>query len=334
MPPLRAAETLELEEELEEAGPPQPWQSVLGLAKQGWSAALDSMFEEIEEGPFAGTEVDFAFLTVTMDLGIDFETICEEVNKRLNCSGVLLASVGAGICGDGIEVEQDSALSLLIGELPPDTEIVPFVMTGAVPGPDSETWASIIDEAEEDEAPPAFLLVADPFSRITEIMQGLDKAFPRSIKAGGLSVPPGQTQASIALYADSNGGVLEAGSCLGIALGGPYIEVHAICAQGALGVGPAHLVTKGEGNVVTELAGKSAVQALIDVSQSTEDARVRALLSKALLVGIPGRDSDELTARDFLIRQVLGAGQGGSIVVGDNVSQAHPVMPASSPLIL
>ena len=61
------------------------------------------------------------------------------------------------------------------------------------------------------------------------------------------------------------GGTIEPGSTLALALKGPNLEVHSVTAQGGHGVGPTFLVTKGQGNVVAELAGKPALNALRSV---------------------------------------------------------------------
>ena len=61
--------------------------------------------------------------------------------------------------------------------------------------------------------------------------------------------------------------------------------MHSACAQGATGVGPTFLVTKGEGNIVEELDGAPALARLNEVAASvrTEERLLRLLADAGLL---------------------------------------------------
>ena len=127
--------------------------------------------------------------------------------------------------------------------------------------------------------------------------------------------------------------------------------MHSCTAQGAAPVGPSFVVTKGEGNLVTELDGQPALERLQEVARAAAreegGERVVKLLQRALLVGssieidetdevgsAAGADSDAQDGArggrrapvvaegepDFLIRGVLGADSKGGLYIGDRVT--------------
>ena len=281
------------------------WQELLDQLAPSPSAAADTVAGADADGPTL-----LSVLVVKQDFYDNFAAIAEQAHARLG--GNLVVVLAAGVIGGGEEVESSPGMSLLTGSLPRETTASALILGRGV---STKEQASTIAEGafsvDAGEAnPPAFLVWADPLSTVEQVVNGLDLAFPLSVVAGALSCPIGQNEPSLAWYSKDGGGVLEVGSTLALALKGPNLEVHSVTAQGGHGVGPTFLVTKGEGNVVAELAGKPALNALSEVMEKEEDARVRSLLSSQLLCGFPsrlvekGNKSDQITARDFLIRQV------------------------------
>lgn len=326
------------------------WQSALGAADGDWRSALSSTLANLtsaeDEQP---APVSLALLCVSQAHASHLREACSEVIQALSPE-VLVGVVGAGVAGAGREAEGEPVFSLLAGELPEGTSLRPFLWTGdSMP-----SWPSLAEDVPSGSRP-AFVLFADPFSPIQQAVSCLDDAYPASVVAGGLSCPTSESAPSLALY--TRGAlprVLPTGSMLGLVLGGPRLEVHTACAQGASPVGPTFTVTAGRDNLVQDLDGAPALERLQGVAQeASADARLLRLLQRALLVGVPVRADDgvdgaseersnrpttnsqsrgprasgsRLESRastccsaDFLIRQVMGATPSGGLLVGDRI---------------
>ncbi len=118
---------------------------------------------------------------------------------------------------------------------------------------------------------------------------------------------------------------------VGVSLHG--VELLPCVSQGAAPLGPGMTVTAAEGNVIHELEGMPAIQAVEEVAGALEP-RERALLAGGLLVGIaieePGPDNEvgsgALEQGDFLVRGVVGADpETGSLAVGASVEPGSVV---------
>ena len=284
------------------------WQSALGSADADWRTALSTTLANLTTSE---EETSLALLFVSQAHASHLREACSEVVQALSPE-VLVAVVGAGVAGGGSELEGEPVFSILAGALPEHTALRPFLMTtDSMPN-----WPSLGDSVPEGSRP-SFLLFADPYSPIVQAVNCLDDAFPASVVAGGLSCPTSESAPSLALY--TRGAlprVLPSGSVLGLVLGGPRLEVHTACAQGASPVGQTFTVTAGQDNLVEALDGVPALERLQQVAQeaASSDERLLRLLQRALLVGLPVRAGDGVD--DFLIRQVMGATPDGGLVLG------------------
>ena len=284
------------------------WQSALGSADADWRTALSTTLANLTTSE---EETSLALLFVSQAHASHLREACSEVVQALSPE-VLVAVVGAGVAGAGSELEGEPVFSILAGALPEHTALRPFLMTtDSMPN-----WPSLGDSVPEGSRP-SFLLFADPYSPIVQAVNCLDDAFPASVVAGGLSCPTSESGPSLALYTrGAQPRVLPSGSVLGLVLGGPRLEVHTACAQGASPVGPTFTVTAGQDNLVEALDGVPALERLQQVAQeaASSDERLLRLLQRALLVGLPVRAGDGVD--DFLIRQVVGATPDGGLVLG------------------
>jgi small ligand-binding sensory domain FIST len=118
--------------------------------------------------------------------------------------------------------------------------------------------------------------------------------------AGGLAIG-GQGSGSTRLLID--GRVVDRGA-VGIVIGGG-VEVSAFVSQGCRPVGNPMTITKCEGNVLLELAGRPALQRLEDLllMLSPED---QAIATTGLTIGV-ARDEyrDEMVQGDFIVRNLV-----------------------------
>jgi len=291
------------------------WRSVMGKENADWQAALDSTLEQLWSAEMPRADLGVVFCPQCHSAALQEATAAA---ARHVSAKVFVGVVGAGVIGGGEELDLGQpAFSAMAGTLPEQTELRPFTMSGdALP-----VWSQIF---QGDGRRPSFLVIADPFSPIAQATSCLDNAFPGAVVAGGLSCPTTDRMPSIALYQEgARCRTLPPGSLTGLGIRGPHIEMHTACAQGASGVGQAFTVTSGSGNLVRDLDGKPALEALEEVvEQAKSDARLLKLLRQGLMVGL--RQSDAGTTRvgatdedDFLVRQVIGSTVAGGILVGD-----------------
>ena len=216
---------------------------------------------------------------------------------------VLVGCSGSGIVGGGQEIEEGPAVSLSLAVLP-DVALHPFHLRGdQLPDLDAPPSAWIEQVGVAPQAQPHFLLLADGFSsRISELVQGLDFAYPGAVKVGGLA----------------SGGRGPRGNALFL--------LDAVVAQGCRPIGDPLRVTEAEGNVILSLEGRPPLAVLQDLVERLSPAD-RQLARHALFIGLL-MDEFKLdpTPGDFLIRVILGVDpRVGAIAIGDRVRSGQTV---------
>ncbi|MEM6522083.1 MAG: FIST N-terminal domain-containing protein, partial [Cyanobacteria bacterium P01_C01_bin.70] len=241
----------------------------------------------------------------------------------------LIGCSGGGIIGTpptsaAKEVEQRPGLSLCVGVLPGVT-VQPFsLQEDDLPDLDSppDAWAERIGVAAADN--PSFILLADPFSaRITELLQGLDFAFPAAVKIGGLAGSSGFDRSS-GLFLNHT---MQATGVVGVALTGNVV-LDAIVAQGCRPIGRPFRIAASERNILLELEEcddfggetQTPLAILQEILQGLDESD-RALAQDSLHVGI-AQDGfkEELQPGDFLIRNLLGVDPRiGALAIGDRL---------------
>ncbi|CAG9464980.1 unnamed protein product [Pedinophyceae sp. YPF-701] len=108
----------------------------------------------------------------------------------VGCSG--FGVIGAGQeDGRAMELERSPGVSVTLGHIPGASLTAFHVTPNEVPDMDSapEAWGKAVGvEAEDMQDVSAMVLFGDPtFAAVTDFMTGLDYAFPRATKIGGLS---------------------------------------------------------------------------------------------------------------------------------------------------
>src|SRR5256885_58541 len=164
----------------------------------------------------------------------------------------------------------------------PDVTLTPFrVADSSLPGLDvsPREWHHLIGVPAADN--PQFIVLADPYSiRIENLLMGMDYAYPKAAKVGGLAsgaTQPGEN----ALYLNS---VCYRSGAVGVALSG-NVALDVLVAQGCRPIGKAMRVTKCDRNILMELDGKSPLTILRDLFL-TLGARDQNLLQHALFLGL------------------------------------------------
>ncbi|MER3495250.1 MAG: hypothetical protein C4323_25705, partial [Mastigocladus sp. ERB_26_2] len=232
----------------------------------------------------------------------------------VGCSGG--GVIGTSLAGQTQELEAKPALSLSLAHLP-GVDVKAFhVVAEQLPdldGPPS-AWIDLIGVPSLPT--PHFILLSASFSSgINDLLQGLDYAYPGSMKVGG-QASSGVMGGRIALFC--NGRLYEEGT-VGVALSG-NIVLETIVAQGCRPIGQPYQVTRGDRNIILELDEQAPLFVLRDLiaSLSEED---RTLAQNSLFVGLAMDEFKPcLQQGDFLIRDILGVDPvGGAIAIGDYV---------------
>jgi small ligand-binding sensory domain FIST len=235
--------------------------------------------------------------------------------------GTFLGCSGGGVIGGGEEVERAPAVTLVAARLP-DVRLTPFHVSAPMPDLDGppDAWERLVGVRAQEV--PQFVLLADPFSvRAEALLAGLDYAFPGSSKIGGLA--SGATSPGLnALFLDDE---LSSAGAVGVALSG-NVALDTVVAQGCRPVGDLMQITSCDGNLLYELEGRPALEALQELFDAL-DERERYLASTALFVGVLMDEfREEPRVGDFLIRNLIGVDpRRGAIAVGEHLQEGMRV---------
>ena len=232
------------------------------------------------------------------------------VRERLGPHTLIGASAVSVVGGDQ-EIEESPAVSLWAGNFGPAT---PVRMTAS--RDDGVLRFDGVDRETMD-AGHTLIVVPDPFTfPVGELIEQLEVDHPHVTAVGGL--------ASAAFRPGDNRLVLDDqlfdDGAVGFVLSGPT-RVTTVVSQGCRPIGRPLVVTKSDGNMILELAGRPAYEQLAKLVGRLTD-RDRVLASQGLHIG---RVIDEhmtvFDRGDFLIRGVLGADPAtGAVAVGDVIS--------------
>ncbi len=250
-----------------------------------------------------GAEPDLALLFVSHEHAGAYAEIGAAVRAELP-NALLVGSSARSVIGGGHEREEAPGLALALAELP-GVELRPFVLPGtSAMAPDDVDWRATVETSREED--PCFLVLADPFSADAEaLVAGLDAAFPRATKLGGLA-SGGESAGENALYV---GDATARSGVVGVAMVG-NVALDAIVAQGCRPVGAPMLVSRCAGNVILEVDGRSPLAVLQELfaDASPQD---QGLFKSSLFGGVQMRTSatGEYRQGDFLIRNLIGADQ-------------------------
>ena len=251
----------------------------------------------------------------------DYASVGPMLSELLG-AGHTFGCSGGGIIGAGLEVEQRPALSVTAAALP-GVDIEAFHLDGdKLPdldaGPDK--WTELLGVSEDQE--PQFVLLADPFSfPVQNLIMGLDFAYPRAAKIGGLA-SGAQRPGDNALFLD---GEVHGSGAIGLALHG-NITVDTVVAQGCRPIGDPMRITSSQRNILGELDGKPPMAVLQDLFRTLSE-RDRQLMGHSLFLGVVMDEFiDTPVQGDFLIRNVVGMDQRtGALAIGEMLKEGQLV---------
>ncbi|HEV2767136.1 MAG TPA: FIST N-terminal domain-containing protein [Acidimicrobiales bacterium] len=231
---------------------------------------------------------------------------------------VLVGCTAASVVGGAREVEDQPAISLWAGTM---SSVAPIRLTAEQVGDE----VAVAGFPAPDLLPAdgrALLVLADPFSfPVDSFLSGLAEQVGVDLPVvGGLASAargPGGNRLVLGDEVLSDGAV-------GVVLGG--VEVSTVVSQGCRPVGDPMIVTRGERQVIYELAGRPALDRVQELIQSLDPDELQ-LAQRGLHVGrvIDERKVD-YGRGDFLIRNVLGADREvKAVAVGDEIDVGDTV---------
>jgi small ligand-binding sensory domain FIST len=257
-----------------------------------------------------GAEPDVAFLFCSPDHLDALEDIAATVRTVLR-PGVLAGAAASAVLGGGHEAEEGPAVVLWAARLPAPARGVRVTAARTASGTAVGGLSATTCGPGE-----VLVLLADPFSlpvdEVVEMMGALDP--PVAVAGGAASAArgPGGNRLVLDGEVHRDGGV-------GVVLPAAA-ATSLVVSQGCRPVGDPMIVTRAQGNLLVELAGRPALDRLraMVAAASPDD---RALLSEGLHLGVAVDEHRVTFGRgDFLVRNVLGADrEAGAIAVGDRV---------------
>jgi small ligand-binding sensory domain FIST len=264
-----------------------------------------------------GTEPDVAAVFASPQHRDAFGDIAAAVNRMLR-PGVLVGTTAVAVLGGSREVEDAPAIGLWAARLTARPRPVRLQATRTASGIALQGLSASTFEPGD-----ALLLLADPFSLPVDAIIDALAEFEMPGASEALSVPVVGGMASAATTPGGNRLVLDdevmSSGGVGVILPGA-VATRSVVSQGCRPIGEPMIVTRAEGNLVMEIAGRPALDRLDDLVRAA-DAEERSLLASGLQIGIAIDEHRETFERgDFLVRGVVGADRiRRALAVGDRV---------------
>jgi small ligand-binding sensory domain FIST len=295
------------------------WASAVS-AEQNLEGAIEECVSSVRQN-LGDVTPDLIVAFVSGHFAARYEEIPTMLKDKLGPTMLFGCSAG-GVIGGGRELEQSHGFSLTAAHLP-GVDLVPFHLEGDdLPdldaGPDA--WEKALNLSNVTD--PRFLLLIDPFSFPAQnFVMGIDYAFSRSVKIGGLASGGHQRGDNGLLLGDK---VYRTGA-IGIAMSG-NIVVDTIVAQGCRPMGQIMNISKSQQNLLHELDGRPPLEILRELFSSASE-RDQKLMQDSLFLGIVMDDLiDEPRQGDFLIRNIIGLdGRTGTMAIGEMLHEGQRV---------
>jgi small ligand-binding sensory domain FIST len=257
-----------------------------------------------------GRHPDLAVMFVTRAHAGALEDAAAAV-RRILAPSVLIGCAAESVVGSGLEVEEAPGVTLWAGMVGPVAPI--------------RLWTEIDDDVTRTGGwpvrlpfePQALILLVDPFTFAVDDLIGLLAADRPGLPLLGGIASAAQGPGGNRLALD---GAIHSTGAVG-ALIGPGVRLSTVVSQGCRPVGRPLVVTRSERNFIYELAGRPALERLLEMAKDSMSERDIQLVNQGLHLGVVIDEHRSDFARgDFLVRNVLGADQAnGAIAIGDEV---------------
>ena len=260
------------------------------------------------------------FLFVSMLYRADWAPLLRRIRKELG-SPLLLGCTAGGVLGKERELERTPAVSLAAAYLP-RVRLHPFTVSPEELAEQREAGFWIEKTGVNPKEDPAGILLPDPFScDAMGLVAALNAVYPKMPLIGGLASGAGQAGGNSLFFNDE---IFPEGA-VGTLLTGDIL-LQTVVSQGCRPVGRPYIVTRAEENLIFELAGKPAMDALQALYNELPDPD-KKLAREALLLGVVMNEYKEKFQRgDFLIRNLIGMDPAaGALAVGDRIQTGQTV---------
>lgn len=291
-------------------------------ARAGAREAADEACERLF--PRAPGSPDVAFVFASAHHADHFAEVCDRAGERLGARHVV-GCTGVGVVGASGDLEESPGVSVLACAMP-GVRVTRFTEEALIT-PDASAEAAAARAGEAIGAGDdlrAVVLLADPFSvPLVRLLPALSAGRVERERDGrrervgvivGGMASAGRAPGQNALALD---GVVRRHGAVGLGLSGP-VRVDAVVSQGCRPIGPTMVVTKARSNLVLQLGGRPALEAVRSIIGELPDAD-RRLLSGGLYLGrVVDEYKDRFGRGDFLVRHIVGAEESsGAIAVAD-----------------
>lgn len=268
-----------------------------------------------------GLTTDLAVTFISPHYRPDYDRLPDLLRQSLGAPRIF-GCTGGGVIGNGLEVEQRPAISVTAASLP-GVEMAEFHLEGdSLPDLDAspQAWEKLVNVTPDQE--PQFIILADPFSfPVQNLLMGVDFAFSRAAKIGGLASGGQQRGDNVLFLGD---GAYRTGA-VGIAFHG-NICVDTVVAQGCRPIGTPMRITQSRRNLLVDVDGQAPLAVLKELFQTLNE-RDRALMRNSLFLGVVMDGLiDQPRQGDFLIRNVIGMdARTGILAIGEVLKEGQLV---------
>ena len=252
----------------------------------------------------------------------EFPDLLPKIHSQLSPS-VVVGCSGAGVIGNGLEIEEGPALSIMAARCTPHA-LHPFSFSdrdacGKDASPDSLLKA--IDVEPQDFADGSMLVFVDPLTVSTEYsLSMLDSAYPKIKKFGAL-VSGGLEYGDNGMFI---GDELKRQGAVGLFLSSD-INSDTLVSGSETPIGAPMIITASNRNVIHRLADRPPLDVLEDIYQESDEER-QLQIKQTLIVGI---ESDRMSyhstgSYDFVMRNIMETDNAtGAIAIGDLVEDGQ-----------
>jgi small ligand-binding sensory domain FIST len=287
--------------------------------KVSLEAAVQDVVQKVLKG-LEGRSPDFGIVFISNTFASEYPRLMPLLAEQIEIKHLIGCS-GGGIVGDGQELEDVPALSLMVGHIP-NAGIKTFhIVDEQLPDLDSspDRWQELIGVSTYDEEP-NFVILADPFSfAVSDFLRGLDFAYPQAVKVGGMASSSGV--GANALFCSSAEGkyMIYRDGSVGAAIWGD-VAIDAVVAQGCRPIGKPLQVSQCDRNIILSLEDQSPLVALQNIVNDLSESD-RDLAQHSLFVGVVMNEfKPVLEQGDFLIRNIIGVDpRSGAIAIADKM---------------
>jgi len=285
-------------------------------------SALEAVEEVVADAKRATDDkVDAVFAFFTGQHRDEAENILERLWLELDPQALIGCSA-EGVIGGDREIERAPGIAILAAELP-NVRLHPFHVAGR------SEWRQILNDEEQlndrlglGPQTRAIIALADPFTTpLDALMTCLDTHAKGVPLVGGMASSAAKAGENVLFRNDQT----FTEGMVGLSVSGP-IEVETIVSQGCRPIGNPLVITRSHENVIEQLGGRPALQALQEAVESMP-AKDRDLLENGLLIGRAISEyRDRFGRGDFLVRNVVGVDQdSGAIAMADYARMGQTV---------